>query len=108
MKAFKKGWETHIIEVDVKHNRPASHDYNPIKMNFKYGFANYKNGGNLFLAFIRTIVRIPKKPWLLASISYLLGYLYATLSREAKNVDNDLARFINKFHLSRLKNMNRY
>lgn len=108
MKAFKNGWHTKIVDVNVKHYRPANNDYNSLKINYKYGRANYKNGGNLILATVRFLVRTVNKPFILGGVSYYLGYLIAYFLREKKNVDSDLSKFINKFHLQRLKRFKRY
>jgi len=103
MKLFKLGWQTKNINIGVKHFRPADNDYNQISLSYKRGRYNYKNGGNLLLALIRSVVRLKNKPYVIAGIMYFLGYLRAMLKREEKNVSNELASFINKFHFKRLK-----
>lgn len=107
MKAFYNGWKTHIPDCTVKHFRPASKDYLPVKMHYKYGVAHYKNGRSFFLALVRAAVRLKDKPFLLSSASYMAGYVVSFLKREKKNVDTDLARFINAFHIRRLYRMKR-
>ena len=102
MKALHFGWETQNLDLSVKHFRPAASDYRPLKLPFKTGFANYKNGGSLFLATVRSIVRIKDKPYFLIGFSYYLGYVYALLNKEKRNVDKELMKFINKFHLQRI------
>lgn len=108
MKAFQLGWDTSTINVLVKHLRPASSDYNPLIMNFQYGIANYKNGSSFFLALVRFLVRIKDKPYFFSAFSFLFGYIKAFLFRSNKNVDKELASFINKYHNRRLFTLKRY
>lgn len=108
MTSMYKGWQTEIINCNVKHYRPASTDYFPIKMQFKYGIANYKNGGNMLLALIRFLVKFKNKPYFLASLSFLSGYFYAFINQKPKNVDLNLAKFINNFHFRRIIKLKRY
>lgn len=109
MEAFYLKWKTfNVSNLIVKHFRPASKDYNPIKMNYKIGIANYKNGGNFALAFIRMFVRMTDRPYFLAGFSFMTGYSYALLSGMDRNVSKELAKFINSFHSKRLFNLKRY
>lgn len=103
MKAMFCGWKTKNIKVGAKHFRPADNDYNPVNMALKRGIHNYKNGGNLFLAIIRSIVRITKKPYFLVGLSYFYGYMKAFILRYPKNVSRELESFINNFHLKRIR-----
>jgi glycosyltransferase involved in cell wall biosynthesis len=102
MNAMYLGWNTKIIDVNVKHFRPASKDYDPVKLNFELGRANWKNGRNLFLALVRALKCARIKPYGRVSIAFLQGYLSGMKSGEDKNVDPQLASFINSFHLKRL------
>ncbi|MDG1278238.1 MAG: glycosyltransferase family A protein [Algoriphagus sp.] len=102
MTAFYKGWKSKIVDSDVKHFRPANSDYNKVDIAFKMGRSNYMNGGNLFLALLRTVFKIFKKKSFTYGISFLKGYLNGLNSNEARYVDDDFADFINKFHLRRI------
>lgn len=108
MNALYRGWETQIISNGVKHFRPASKDYNKVKLSYELGIANYKNGANIFLASIRAIIKSKQKPYLRVGFSFIKGYTYAFKKRMTKNVDKKLARFINKFHTKRLLRLRRF
>ena len=108
MKAMHKGWTTKTINSSVKHFRPASKDYDPVELNYKLGTANYLNGSNLFLAVIRSLSKISHKPYFLVCISFIRGYLNSYNKKIARNVNQDLAKFINKFHLKRLFTLTRF
>lgn len=107
MNALYRGWETQIIDIGVKHFRPASKDYNKVKLSYELGIANYKNGASLFLAIIRAIVRSKQKPYFKVGRSFIQGYIYALQKKMTKNVDKNLAKFINKFHTKRFLRLKR-
>lgn len=102
MNAMFKGWKTKVIDKAVIHLRPTGNAYNKKDLAYKQGYANYKNGGNLFLMIVRTLSRIPKKLFLISSFFYFKGYISAFYSHEGKNVSPELAKFINHFHTQRL------
>lgn len=102
MSAFYLGWKTQIVDLEVKHFRPAASDYNYKDLCFKIGFANYCNGSNLFLALIRAFVRSIRKFNALIFYYFVKGYLTAKFTNHPKNVSPDLARFINRFHFRRI------
>lgn len=108
MKAMYMGWTTKNINCKVKHFRPASTSYNRQDLNYKIGLANYQNGGNLFLAIIRSLVKIKQKPIGKVSISFIKGYLNGYINNKERYVDSDFAKFINKYHLKRFLKLNRY
>ncbi len=99
MSAFQRGWSSANLKVRVIHHRQTAISYNKLELAKKTGKANYANGGNLFLAMIRTLVRIPKKPYLIFAWKFFMGYLNAYLKKERKNVSAELSKFINNFHL---------
>ena len=108
MNALYLGWKTRIINTRVKHFRQASSDYNLVKLSYKYGLANYRNGGNLFLAIIRSLVRLFDKPYVIIGLSFMRGYLAGLLNGEKNLTNKKLCKFINNFHLKRLIKLSRY
>lgn len=102
MTAMYKGWDVKILPLAVFQHRKTQSDYNAFMLSKKHGIANYKNGGNIFLAIVRSIVRIFRKPFFVQGIGFFLGYFKSLLNQERKNVDKNLARFINRFHTKRI------
>jgi len=103
MTAMYKGWKTKTIDLSVVHHRPTASAYNPFELSKRLGIANYQNGANVFLAIVRTIVRLFKsEPYIVVGAGFFVGYFTAFIHKEEKNVNKDLARFINKFHLNRI------
>lgn len=107
MKIFYNKWETKNINIGVKHYRPADSDYKPVKLYYKKGIVNYQNGGSFVLMLIRALKRSTKKPYLIASLAFIVGYLNAFFSRKPKNVSASFAKFINRFHMNRIFRMNK-
>lgn len=102
MKAFYYGWQSEIVDVPVKHFRPASSDYNPLELSKKKGYGAHLNGASFFMTFLRMIFKFKSKPRFKNGLYYMKGYLEARRKKLPKNVDNDLAKFINKFHFKRI------
>jgi glycosyltransferase involved in cell wall biosynthesis len=73
MKAMYMGWETKNINVEIKHFRPASSDYNSSELSFYKGVCNYQNGANVLLTVIRTIYKFREKPLVISGVMFLYG-----------------------------------
>jgi len=101
------GWEVGNIPVSILHHRIEASEYRSASFFYNNGVTHYKQGNDLFLTFIRFIVLLKQKPYLLMSMSYLGGYLKALLSREPKSVDKGLAKFIRSYHYKRLLSFKR-
>lgn len=102
MMALHKNWETCVLPIDVKHFRVASSDYDVSELNFRLGRANYQNGSNLFLTLIRSTVKIWRQKTIKGGYSFLKGFLQARNEKIPLNVDEQLKRFINNFHMKRI------
>lgn len=102
MTAMYKGWDVKILPLSVLQHRGTTSDYNAFMLSKKKGKTNFKNGGSIFLAIVRSIIRIFRKPFVVQGIGFFLGYFNALLNQEKKNIDKDLAIFINNFHIKRI------
>ncbi|HEY5535115.1 MAG TPA: hypothetical protein VIL99_09315 [Ignavibacteria bacterium] len=96
------GWNTKSIDVKVIHHRPTSSTYNLIEHDYICGYASYKLGNYFFLSLLRAAVRIKQKPYFIASIAFLSGFIISYLKREPLIISHDSAVFIRKFNYSRL------
>lgn len=101
-KAMYLGWKIKILPLAVIHHRVTTSAYNPIVHSFRGGKEKYREGDDLILALIRSLVRIKRRPFLILGISFFVGYLYSLLTRPTKHVDRDLQKFIRKFHYNRI------
>lgn len=102
LKARYLKWEVKNIPIKVYHHRPETSEYASLKLFFNNGTTHYKLGSDFFLTLIRSLLMLRKKPYLLASFSYLKGYIQAVLSRTPKLVDKELGDYIKAYHYKRL------
>ena len=98
----QKGWQIQALPLDVIHLRPTSQEYNVYKHRFKSGREYYKDGHDVVLGFLRSILYGFQEPYILGGGIFFIGFIKAYLSREKKNVDRDLEKFIRKFQYKRL------
>lgn len=98
-----KGWEVINLPIPIIHHRPEAHEYLSLNYYFQNGMSSYLLGNSLFLTIIRFIVKIKQKPYLLGSSAFLYGFVYAALVKK-RLVDKNLAKFVRKYHYSRLRN----
>jgi len=99
------GWKTKVVDLRVHHRRITSGAYKKrIRIAVRDGVSAYKEGNGFRLLVFRTLVRLTFKPYMLYSVLYFTGYVKEWLSQSTKEVDPDLASFINEFHLNRIKN----
>ena len=99
-----KGWEVKNLPIPIIHHRPEAHEYLSLNFYFQNGMSSYVLGNSLLLTIIRFIVKIKEKPYLFGSITFLCGFVYAALVKK-RLVDKNLAKFVRKYHYSRLRNL---
>lgn len=102
MTAMYKGWKIEILPLEVIHHRFTSSSYNHILHSFQSGKEKYREGDDLVLALVRSLVRFKRKPFLISGLAFGSGYVYALFSRPLKHVDKDLQKFIRSFHYNRI------
>ena len=105
MMAMYHNWKTKNIDKKVIHHRPTTSDYDQRSHAYLEGYSKYKNGSNVTLIILRALRRLSKKPRIIYSLYFLSGYFKAMMNKESKNVTPELEKFINKFHLERIKNL---
>jgi len=102
MRAMYLGWKIEILPLRVIHHRVTSSSYNPILHSFRGGKEKYREGDDLVLALVRSLVRFKRKPLFVCGLVFFGGYLYSLISKPPKHVDKDLQKFIRKFHYNRI------
>ena len=100
--AMYKGWNVEVLPLKVITHRPTHSDYNMIKLNFLHGKAAWKMGSSFILIIIRTLFRLKQRPFILAGLSYFMGYLHSLFSNNQKCVNKDLEKYINTYHYKRI------
>jgi len=105
--ALYRGWQVEHIPVTVIHHRAPTTEYRSLQFFYNNGVAHYRSGNDFLLTLIRSIVQLKEKPYILASLNYVRGYMKAAISKEPKLVDKPLAKFIRAYHYKRLLNLKR-
>jgi len=100
--AMYKGWDVEVLPLKVITHRPTHSDYNRAKLNFMLGQAAWKMGSSFILIIIRTLVRLKQRPFILAGLSYFMGYLHSLFGNDQKYVNKDLEKYINIYHYKRI------
>ena len=100
--AMYKGWDVEVLPLKVTTHRPTHSDYNRTKLNFLLGQTTWKMGSSFILIIIRTLVRLKQRPFILAGLSYFIGYLHSLFSNNQKYVNKDLEKYINTYHYKRI------
>lgn len=104
MELMYNGWKVKTLDISVIHHRPSSSDYNELIENFRRGRSQYIRNIHLILIIIKGLSKFIKKPYILSGSALIIGYLYAYFAGDRKVVDENLGKFINKFHFKRIFN----
>lgn len=96
------GWELKVLPLAVIHLRPTSAAYNLYRHSLKTGVEMYSIRTDLLSLFYLSLKQIPRKPIILGSILFVIGYLKAFLKREPKLIEKDLGRFIRKYRYKQI------
>jgi len=105
MEAFRLGWKSEVIDVPVIHYKPTASAYNTVQFQFKCGWYAYKLRNNIVLTLFRSARVCTKKPYLLSTILYLVGYVASFLNKEEYIIGRELGDYTNHFHIDRIKKL---
>ena len=103
--ARMKGWKTRSFrEKAFFHYRSlGTAERSVLSSAFSYGEKDYYLGGHPLWELFRVAYRMTKRPYLLAGIALLLGYVFAFLRRIERPVSVELMRFHRQEQLKKLK-----
>lgn len=96
------GWKVKSINIQVIHHRPTSQAYNPLKFNFKNGYAARQRRASLFLSFLRAIFKMRTSPYILNSFAYFTGFIWAIIKGEKSVIDKKISHSMNKFDMMKI------
>jgi glycosyltransferase involved in cell wall biosynthesis len=105
MTARMIGWKTRSFrEKSFFHHRLlGTADRGVLGSNYAYGRKDYYLGGHPLWELFRSAYRITKKPYVLAGLALLLGYLGAYIKHEQRPVTKELMEFHRKEQMRRLR-----
>lgn len=104
--AMYKGWKIKNLPIEVFHHRPEGKEYISLKFYFNNGLTHYSLGNNLLITIIRTIFHVKKKPYFIASLVYLMGFMKGFLFVRKRYVSQSFARFTNNYQYKRILKKN--
>lgn len=105
--ARMRGWTTRtFLEKTCAHHRAmGTADRNRIKARFRHGQEDYLVGNHPLWEIARGLFQMRNKPLVFGSLSLLLGYTYAWLSRKANPIPQELRSFHRREQLQRMRKM---
>jgi len=89
-----RGWQFTVLPLPVVHHRPTSKEYNLLWHSWRTGREMFKERVDPLSLMIVAAVHLGRKPVIVGSALFVLGYLASWVRREAPVVSEDLARFI--------------
>lgn len=96
--ARMKGWRTWSFpDLVAIHNKPvgSGHASNRIRIRFRHGVGDYYMATHPLFELVKTIRRcIREKPYLVGGIARLIGFCYASIFHEPRQLSPEVIRFI--------------
>ena len=103
LKANMLGWKSRSFSrVTILHRRPTGSADGAWRNWFKNGRANYVTGYHPLFMVLKCVKRVPQKPYFLAALGLLCGFVSGYIKRESQVADKDLIRYVRKQQLGRL------
>ena len=102
--ARMNGWvtRTFLEKVSFHHRKLGTGNNSPLMVRFHYGRKAYYVGGHPLWVLIRGCSQMRQKPYLLAGMLFISGFVWAFLSRTPRAVSRELITFHRAEQLSRL------
>lgn len=96
------GWELKVLPLAVIHHRPTSKEYNMLKFSFKTGRELYKERVEFVSLLVISAVHCFRKPVILGSFLFFIGYFVSWIKRENKVIDKDLGDYIRNWRYKKI------
>lgn len=98
------GWEIHNFEdLEVIHHRPTGTvDKNILKARFRDGFVEYHLGYHPLFQMVKCIRRVKERPIFIGSLFRFIGFWWANLKREKREISKELINYIRKEQMIRV------
>jgi poly-beta-1,6-N-acetyl-D-glucosamine synthase len=103
--ARMKGWRTRTFtdKTCVHHRKMGTANVGPLKALFLQGRKDYVFGNHPLWEIFRSIYQTTKRPFLIGGCLLLAGFLAALSKGTRLNISDDLARFVRKEQMQRLR-----
>jgi glycosyltransferase involved in cell wall biosynthesis len=105
MTARMKGWKVRsFAEKRFHHYRTlGTAETSPVGAAFQYGERAYFLGGSPIWQCVRSLYRMPKKPYVLGGIALFAGYFWAALRRVKRPVPPEMIKFHRREQMQKLR-----
>jgi GT2 family glycosyltransferase len=102
--AQMKGWEVEAFEdLEVFHHKHSKLTREKLKEAFRAGRMFYALGSHPSFEIMKTIKRIPNRPFILATLARMSGYFLSCARQQERPVSPDFIRFLRKQQIAKLK-----
>jgi GT2 family glycosyltransferase len=109
--ARMKGWKSWSFpDIETKHNKPlgSGRTSGTIKVHFNNGIGEYFLAYPPLFVILKSLIRVfLEAPYVIAGITRLSGYFYASFMKEELQIDEHTQNFIKKDLNSRVWNRNK-
>lgn len=94
IRAMTRGWKTvHFKDLRINHHKPEGTGIGLIKTNIMHGEIYYLTGGDKVFFIFKVLHRIFMKPYLIAGLALLWGYMRSVLKRKVLLVSEAEAKY---------------
>jgi glycosyltransferase involved in cell wall biosynthesis len=109
MTARMKGWKVRsFAEKRFHHYRTlGTAETSPVGAAFQYGERAYFLGGSPIWQCVRSVYRMPKKPYVLGGIALFAGYFWGALRRVKRPVPPEMIKFHRREQMQKLRTIAR-
>jgi len=103
--ARMKGWKVRCFpEIKAYHHgQPENTVRVKVPINFRLGQMDYIMGGYPPFILGRSVIRMFQKPYILAGLAMLAGYLWASVRRPKRHLPKDLVAYMKKDQKNKLR-----
>ena len=103
--ARMSGWKTRTFpEKTYEHHRViGTASKQGLKGFLRVGYLDYLLGVSFFWQFFRSIYQMRNRPYIIRGLAFLIGYLWALVTRVKRPVSKELIVFRRREHMRRLK-----
>jgi hypothetical protein len=100
-----KGWKTQSFgeKVFVHHRQMGTAEGGVLKARFHYGSKAYYVGGHPLWEILKGGFEMKRKPWIVGGLFFILGYLWAWVTRMPRPVSPELIAFHRAEQMARLR-----
>lgn len=98
------GWHVHSIpELPAFHHRPTGAGFGHLRYLYRGGVMDFYMGNHPLFEIFKVARRLPSKPYVVAALVRLSGFVWAYCKRERRQVPDNFMRFLRREQMERLR-----